>query len=235
MKRLSATTFFYASEFWLYLAHTVTFTVAAVYFVQVVEMNPFQLVMVGTAMELAIFCFEIPTGVVADTYSRRLSLIIGWALMGAAMIVVGAVASFAVVITGYALWGFGYTFTSGAHEAWITDEVGSDKVGRVFARGQQVGYLGGLLGIGISVALASWNLGGAVAVGGALSIGFALFAIVAMPETGFTRMSAEGRRGTLSALTSTAGTGIKFVRAQPLLLLILAIAFFAGASTESFD
>ena len=235
MTKLPATTFYYASEFWLYLAHTVTFTVTAVYFVQVVGMNPLQLILVGTFMELAVFCFEIPTGVVADTYSRRLSLIIGWFIMGAAMILIGAVASFALILAGYALWGFGYTFTSGAHEAWITDEVGSENVGRVFARGQQLGYVGGLLGIGISVAVASWSLAGAVAVGGALSIAFALFALLAMPETGFTKPEAHRRLSTIQSLSSTAGTGFRFVRAQPLLLLILAIAFFAGASTESFD
>ncbi len=235
MTRLSATTFYYASEFWLYLAHTVSFTVTAVYFVQVVGMNPLQLILVGTSMELAVFCFEIPTGVVADTYSRRLSLIIGWSIMGAAMILIGAVASFVVILTGYAIWGFGYTFTSGAHEAWITDEVGTENVGRVFARGQQLSYVGGLLGIGISVALASWSLPGAVAIGGALSIAFALFASLAMPETGFSRPAERQRLSTISSLSSTAGTGLRFVRAQPLLLLILAIAFFAGASTESFD
>ena len=48
-------------------------TVLYVYYVTVVEMSPFELVFVGTVMELAVFLFEIPTGVVADTYSRRLS------------------------------------------------------------------------------------------------------------------------------------------------------------------
>ena len=43
---------------------------------------PYQLVLVGTAVELSIFLFEIPTGVVADVFSRRLSIIIGYFLMG---------------------------------------------------------------------------------------------------------------------------------------------------------
>ena len=34
-------------------------------------------------MEAAVFLFEVPTGVVADTYSRRLSLVIGYLGMGA--------------------------------------------------------------------------------------------------------------------------------------------------------
>ena len=38
---------------------------------------PLQLVLVGTTLELACFLFEIPTGIVADLYSRRLSVVIG--------------------------------------------------------------------------------------------------------------------------------------------------------------
>ena len=234
MPRLPARTVFFASEFWLYMAHTVSFTVTAVYFVQVVDMNPLQLILVGTVMELAVFVFEIPTGVLADVYSRRLSLIIGWFIMGAAMILVGGVASFPVILLGYALWGFGYTFTSGAEQAWITDEVGVQHVGHVFARGQQLGYVGGLLGIGISVAVASWSLSAAVALGGAMSVAFTAFAAVTMPEAGFSKPQ-ERQLGIVASLHSTASTGVRFIRLQPLLIVILAIAFFAGASTETFD
>lgn len=235
MKRLPATTVFYASEFWLALALGASFTVTAVYFVREVGLNPFQLVLVGTVMELAIFLFEVPTGVVADTYSRRLSLIVGWLIMAAGMVLVGLIPAFATILAGYAIWGLGYTFTSGADQAWITDEVGTDAVGRVFARGQQFGYAGGLVGIGVSVAVASWDLGSAVILGGVLAAALALFAAVAMPEHGFTRARPEHREGALRALRTTAGSGARYVRAQPILLLILGIAFFAGASSESFD
>lgn len=225
---------FYASEFWLELAHSTAFTVTAVYFVQDVGMNPLQLVLVGTAMEIAVFVFEIPTGVVADTYSRRLSLIVGWLVMGASLILIAATQTFGVILAAYALWGFGYTFTSGAHQAWITDEIGVDNVGRVFARGQQWGYGGGLIGVVASVSLASVDLPLAIAVGGVISIAFALFAAWKMPETNFHRAD-RGASSGWSAAAKTARTGGRFVRRHPMLMLIMGIAFFAGASTESFD
>ena len=233
MQRLPATTVYYASECWLALAWAASFTVAAVYFVRDVGMNPLQLVLVGTVMELAIFVFEIPTGVLADAYSRRLSLVIGWIVMGAGMVLAGAVATFPAVLAGYAVWGLGYTFTSGADQAWITDEVGVDRVGRVFARGQQIAYAGGLVGIGLGVAVASVDLGLAVALGGVLAAGFGLFAAVVMPEHGFRPRPRSG--GTIRALSATAAQGGRFVRAHRLMVLLLGIAFFAGASTESFD
>ena len=55
------------------------FTTSAIYRIDVGDLSPFQLVLVGTVLELSVFLFEVPTGVVADTYSRRLSLIIGFA------------------------------------------------------------------------------------------------------------------------------------------------------------
>ena len=56
---------------------TLIFTVNMIYFVTVVGLNPLQMVLVGTFLESSIFLFEVPTGVVADTISRRLSVVIG--------------------------------------------------------------------------------------------------------------------------------------------------------------
>ena len=56
----------------------------SVYLVRELHFSPLQLVLMGTAMEAAVFLCEVPTGVVADTYSRRLSLIIGYLGMGVA-------------------------------------------------------------------------------------------------------------------------------------------------------
>ena len=57
-----------------------------------------------------------------------------------------------------ALWGFGWTFRSGAEDAWLADETGAQGLGRAYQRGAQVGRLAGLAGIGSAVALASADL-----------------------------------------------------------------------------
>ena len=235
MRRLSATTVYYASELWISLAFAVSFTVSAVYFVRDVGMNPLQLVLVGTVMELTVFLFEVPTGVVADTYSRRLSILVGWVVFGIGLIVAGAVVAFPVVLLGWAIWGLGWTFQSGALQAWITDEVGVDGVGRVFVRGEQFANVGALVGIPISVAAALASPRLAVVLGGALTIAFGLAAAFVMPETGFTRRPRAERETALRELRTTARNGARYTRAQPLILLLMAITFFAGASTESFD
>ena len=60
------------------LIFAVIFTVNILYQVTMAELSPLQLVLVGTVLELSIFLFEVPTGVIADVYSRRLSIIIGY-------------------------------------------------------------------------------------------------------------------------------------------------------------
>ena len=46
-------------------------TVNLVYQVEVAKLNPLQLVLVGTMLEVTAFVFQVPTGVLADVFSRR--------------------------------------------------------------------------------------------------------------------------------------------------------------------
>jgi DHA3 family tetracycline resistance protein-like MFS transporter len=227
VRRLPATTVFYALEFALRMP---AFVVAVVYFVREVHMSPLQLVVTGTVMEVAVFLFEVPTGAVADTYGRRLSLIVSFVIQGAAWILVGAVPSFWVIAAAWFLWGIGATFESGAYQAWITDEVGAERVGPVFLRGARLGYAGALIGLGGSVAIALWSMQAAVIAGGAVVLACGLACAFLMPETGFVRRPREATH-----VAATALAGARYVRVQPLLLLILGIAFFAGMSSEALD
>jgi MFS transporter, DHA3 family, tetracycline resistance protein len=232
VRRVDAERLYYRLEFFLALP---TWVVISVYLVRDLQLAPLELVLMGTAMEASVFLFEVPTGVVADTYSRRLSLIIGFVGMGAAVVLVGLSSAAWSVIAAWALWGLAYTFTSGAYQAWITDEVGVDKVGLVFLRGTRWAYAGSFVGLALFVGIGTQSLRAAVIGGGAVEIACGLACIFLMPETGFRRRPKDERGDPLAELRTTARAGGRFVRAQPLLLLILAIMFFAGMSSEAFD
>ena len=234
MRRLTATDTWLvyegvASFFW-----TLSFTVAAVFFVLELGLSPLELVLVGTAMELAVFVFEVPTGIVADTYGRRRSVVIGMFVIGASFLVVGAATTAAVAIAAYAIWGLGWTFLSGAFDAWLADEVGEDHVGAIYHRGAQVDRLAGLLGIGVSVGLAHIDLRVPILVAGAGTVGLGLLLLVAMPETGFRPRPREGR-SRLAGMAATGREGARVVRGRPLLLAVLGIAAFGGMWSETFD
>ena len=66
---LPAAGMYLASSFiWGFLFYMMA-TVSMIYQVEMAGLNALELVLVGTALELSAFLFEIPTGVVADTYS----------------------------------------------------------------------------------------------------------------------------------------------------------------------
>jgi DHA3 family tetracycline resistance protein-like MFS transporter len=205
----------------------------SVYLVQELHLSPLQLVLMGTAMEAAVFLFEIPTGVIADTYSRRLSLIIGYLGMGVAWMLVGLVSAPGLIIALWGVWGLSYTFTSGAEEAWIADEVGADRVGRVFLRGARVWYIGAFLGLVLQVAIGIESLRAGVIVGGAITVLAGLVCLFFMPETGFKPRAQRG--SALRELRTTAVSGGRYAWAAPVILLLVGVQLFMGMSAEAFD
>jgi len=235
VRRFNAVRVFYGMEFFDTLGAQAAFTVWAVYLVQDVGVNPLQLVLLGTVSEIAIFLFEVPTGVVADIYSRRLSIIIGIIVSGTAIVVLGLVPIYWVIVAAAILRGIGGTFMSGAWEAWITDEHGVDGIGRVFLRGNQFSYLGAIVGAGLGVAIATQDLGAGIVFGGLVSVATGIVCIFVMPEHGFVRRPVEQRTSPLRAMKSTAVTGGRLVRGNNILILIVGITFFAGAASEGLD
>ena len=210
------------------------FTVTAYYFVTEVGMSPLELVLVGTVMELSVFVFEVPTGIVADTTSRRLSIVIGNVVMGVGFIVVGGFPAVWPILVGYAVWGFGYTFTSGAMDAWLADEVGEARLTGVYLRGAQVGRVFTIAGIAVGVGLALVDVRLPIVLGGIGTIALAAFYALAMPETGF-RPAPRGERSSFGHMAATGRDGLRLVRSRPALLAILGIAAFAGMWSESYD
>ena len=85
---MSQYTVYLILEFSSALLFSFIFTVNMLYQVTVVQLSPLQLVLVGTTLEASVFLFEIPTGVVADVKSRRLSIIVGYLLIGAGFVLV---------------------------------------------------------------------------------------------------------------------------------------------------
>lgn len=209
-------------------------TVSSVYRIQDAGLNPFQLLLVGTVLEAAAFLFEIPTGVVADVYSRRISIIIGMVLIGAGFMLEGAFPILATILLAQVVWGIGYTFTSGAEQAWIADEMGEAGIGRVFMRGAQFGQIGALIGIGLSVAIASVQLNLALVVAGALFVLLGVFLLVTMPETNF-HPTPRQERSSWQAMGDTLREGLGTVRGRPVLVTILVIAAIWGMASEGFD
>ena len=234
MQKLNATRVYLFIEFAASALFSMMFVSMSLYEVKVAGLTPLQLVLVGTTLEFSAFVFEVPTGIVADVYSRRLSIIIGYFLMGLGFLIEGIFPFFAPILLAQVVWGLGYTFTSGATQAWITDEVGEEPANKLFLRATQVGLFASLLGMGAAALVGAQDVALPIRVGG---LGVALIGITLtfiMPETGFSPAPKEDRN-TWQHMWYTFSEGIKTVRAQPRLLSIVGIGLFYGLYSEGFD
>jgi DHA3 family tetracycline resistance protein-like MFS transporter len=208
-------------------------TVFNVFLILHVGLDPLQLVLMGTILEVSYLLFEVPTGIVADARSRKVSVVIGFLGTGVGVFVLGLADSFAVAALSQVVYGVSATFVSGADVAWLTDEVGEDEARPLYLRSEQVFNLGSLVGIVGSVALASIALSLPIVVCGIgyLLLGVAL--IVIMRETPRPRRRPGATLG--RSVRETFRDAVGQVRAHHVLLLILATAALHGASTEGWD
>src|SRR5262245_20559553 len=73
---------------------SMAYTTYGLYAVKAATLGPLELVLVGTIMESSVFLAEVPTGMVADIYGRRLSVIVGLYVIGVGIALIGAVPTF---------------------------------------------------------------------------------------------------------------------------------------------
>jgi len=232
--KLNARTVYLFIEFSASMFFAMMFTVTSLYEATVAGLTPVQLILVGTTLEISAFVFEVPTGIVADVYSRRLSIIIGYILMGVGFLIEGFFPAFLPILLAQVIWGLGYTFTSGATQAWISDEIGEDDANKLFLRATQVGLFSSLIGMGLAVLVGANSVVMPLRVGsaGVLLIGIVLAII--MPETGFHPTPREDRN-TWQHMWHTFKQGVDTVRAKPRLMNIVFIGLFYGIYSEGFD
>ena len=106
----------------------------------------FEVFVANAAFSAGMVLFEVPTGVVADTLGRRVSFLLSVSVLAATTLLYVALAQVDAGVVAFAVvsvfMGLGFTFYSGAMEAWLVDALGTSGytglLDRVFARGQQV-------------------------------------------------------------------------------------------------
>ncbi|SFS45988.1 MFS transporter [Marininema halotolerans] len=209
-------------------------TATVLYFIKAVDLGPTQLLLVGFVLEITVFLFEIPTGIVADLYSRRLSMAIGFFLMGCAFLLTSLFPLLLTILISQVLWGIGYTFQSGADRAWIADEMKTASMESIYLRGAQIGQVAAFLGIGVSILFAQLSLAFPIGIAGGLLIITSLVIQAFFPETGFQPQSRQ-QKSLWQGMMGTFTEGVKTVRHHSLLTIMLIMSLFMGLYGEGFD
>jgi len=216
---------------YLFLSFAVGFLIASGFGTSYYEtatagLDPLQLTAAGAAMVLSRLLFEIPTGVVADVYSRRLSVVTGLAVIGLGMLVEGLFPFFVPILLAQALMGLGYTFTSGATQAWLSDEIGEERANLAFLTGNRYDLYGNLGGVPAGMLLGSLTSVSTLIL--ASGVGWIVLAVLLtflMPEQGFKPTKPE-ERNTFQHMGDILRKGIRTVRLRPALAAVLGVTVF---------
>lgn len=214
---------------------TLMTTVFSIYHLDMVHMNPFQLVLVGTVLEASCFFFEVPTGVLADYYSRKFSLVIGLMVMGIGIFIEGYFPYFLFVVGAQVVWGVGATFLSGADVAWVADEIDKKQnLSQVLLKSSQIRQVAILIGIFISIGLAQYRLNLPILVSGVGFIVLGGFLCGFMPEFYFKPAYSLEKRVRPSLFRSFR-EGVDLVKRNSLIKALFLAALFGGLFSEGYD
>ena len=179
--------------------------------------------------------FEIPTGVLADTRGRRASF-----LLSVALVLVGTLGYVGASEVGGGLLlfclmsvvlGLGYTFYSGATEAWLVDALNATgfrgKLDRVFAKSQSVSGAAMLVGTVGGGLIASVDLVVPYYVRSGLLLGVFIVAFATMHDIGFSPQ-AKRLRDLPSEMGRIAGASVMFGWRQPAMRLLVLASLVQG-------
>ncbi|MEP7223468.1 MAG: MFS transporter [Actinomycetota bacterium] len=202
----------------------------------------FEVFVANAAFSAGMVVFEIPTGVVADTLGRRVSFLLSVSVLGATTLLYVALAQVGAGVVAFALvsvgMGLGFTFYSGAMEAWLVDALAVTGyrgiLDRVFARGQQITGAAMLVGAVGGGLLGQIDLAIPYLVRATLLAVVFVVAFVVMHDLGFIprRVSAGELPG---EIVRNGKAGVEFGWGQrPLRLLMLASLVQVGFLTWGF-
>lgn len=185
--------------------------------------------------------FEVPTGVVADTWGRRASYLLGTVTLAAATFVYWLMWSWHPPFWTWAivsaLLGLGYTFFSGAVEAWLIDALHfagyDDDLETILGRGQMVAgaaMLGGSLGGGIIAQVTSLGVPYLIRAGVFVAMFFVACAL--MRDLGFVpEPTRHPVRAVRNVLRASIDHGLKH---RPVRWVMLAAPFATGSGIYAF-
>jgi len=214
---------------------SIVFTASGVFAVINAQLSPLQLVLLGTALEGTIFVFEVPTGVLADTWSRKCSILIGLVLIGCGFVLWGSFNRFMPMLIAQMLWGLGYTFANGATDAWIADEIGTERAGILYLHAAQLSQIGSLVGMGLGILIGSFYVARAIVTGGIGMLALALATAVSMPETRFQLGRNSSAVSGPRSMGQTLRASLCIVRGRSMLIMIFTIGAFLGMASEGYD
>lgn len=211
--------------------HNGWWLVTSIYLVVDAGLSPAELVLIGSVQSAFALVLEVPAGVIADTISRKWSLVISQVLMGTAMLATGLFESFPALLATQVLWGISWTFASGSDVALITDELDRpDEINLVLARAARAQLTGAATGL-VVLGLLAWatRRDVTIVIAGAAMLSLALYVALRFTEHNFV----PARTARWSTAWGTFRRGVTLVRRSRAILVIFAATFLVNGASDA--
>ena len=197
-------------------------------------LSNFEAFLANAFFTLGMVLFEVPTGIVADSRGRRVSYLLGTVTLGLSTLLYYLLwmlhAPFLFWAVASLLLGPGFTFFSGAVEAWLVDALDAsdfkDKLETVFGKGQMVNGAAMLIGTLSGGAIAQLtSIGVPYILRGAILLGLIVVAWKLMNDIGFSPdRSVQPLAAMRNLLKKSWNTGVRVPPVKWLMLSVLLLS-----------
>ncbi|MFP4286767.1 MAG: MFS transporter [Candidatus Izemoplasmataceae bacterium] len=215
------------------ISFNLMFTASALYRIDIAQLEIYELILIGTALEIAVFVFEVPTGIIADLKSRRMSVIIGLFIIGIGFSIEALTPYFEIIFLSQVVWGFGYTFISGALDSWISDETKNHRIEHTIITGAQFNKIFAFLGIILAGVIGMYNLRVAIYIASGLFVMMGFMALIYMKEDHFTKT--PHHEGFIKGYYIQLVDGLKHIKTNKILRYMFVAMLFFGLYSEGID
>ncbi len=188
-----------------------------------------QIGLIFIANSIAMFLFEIPTGAIADTFGRKVSVGLAYLTAGLAylaMLLSGA--NFWLLFVFHFIAGIGWTMESGAFEAWFVDSVRHKKkskhLHKLMGRWGSIGNIGFIIGPFIGAILVGYGYDKALLATSLISICLGITILIFGKEYYFKEEKRNLKENIKNSIKN-AKFAINYARKNSTIILLTIICF----------
>jgi len=209
------------------------FTASVIYRIDIAQLEAYQLIFLGTALEVSVFVFEIPTGILADLKSRKISVFVGLFIVSLGLFLETSTTLFWVIFLSQSLWGFGYTFISGALSAWVSDETNNKDIEKTFVKAAKYRKVAVIFGIISAAIIGLLSIKIAMVFSGLIFVGLGLYVLVFVREDHF--VPVDHQTSMVKSYIIQLVQGIKHIWSSKVLRVLWIVILLLGLYSEGID
>lgn len=230
---------YYLLEILLAIGGTFTHTTYYIYLTTTLGFSNTQAMFLDTILFIAIFFFEVPTGIIGDKYGRKFSFLVGRIFLALSFLMYFLSGNYIILAIGSVVFALGLAFESGSFEAWIVDQVEEKERSKIFVTRDVIRKVSVIIIPILSVFIAEiTSYGFPYLVSFSLGIFTVIIGMLFMKENkGNDEKQISEKRG-LEAIIDIGSSSFKQVFNQTglrLLLISVLLTSFAGIAINSYS